>query len=177
MWSSISATLRGGLTAANLEAGMKGRSEREYEWAASKTEQTAEEGVLWKLLFLVFLPHLSHFLVLSPPHTVASHSITLKPFLLRAYQHICLERLVFPSIFTPCFPKASLDPRNSSASSVSLQASWSKKPGCETKDPLTDHRLTLTCRNSLNCMGTNEEGTWCDGFHCSTPALHEQVDL
>lgn len=55
-----------------------------------------------------FQPHLSHFLFPPLLPLAASHrSLSFW----RGYQHICLDKLVFPSISTPCFPKASLDPR------------------------------------------------------------------
>lgn len=103
--------------------------ENMYYWTATKTEH----NIFILLQFLLFFqPHLSPFSLTSTAASCFLQHRT-KPFLLRAYQHICLEKLVFPSIFTLCFPKESLDPWT--VLLVSFQVSRSKNPGCETKDP------------------------------------------
>lgn len=83
MRSSISAAERGGLTAANSEGGKKGS---EYEEL-----QLELRGLLF---------YLHQCLVFPPPPPLTA--VTLRSFLLRPYQHICLEKLVFPSIFQHC---------------------------------------------------------------------------
>lgn len=88
------------------------------------------------LIVLLYLFFFRHFLF-PPVLPLASHSIMLKPFLARAYQHICPEELVFPSIFfTACFPKTLLDPRTAPlALRFPSGPPGAEKPGCETKDP------------------------------------------
>lgn len=138
-------------------------------------------------LFFFFCPICPIFLF-PPLLPHASHGITLMPFLLRSYQHICLEKLVFPSIFTPCFPKASLDPWTTLLVLFPFRPPGVKNQGVKLKTPdWPPSHINLQelpeppglIRKSLYCysMGTNEEGTWCSGFHCSILALHEQVDL
>lgn len=130
MRSSISGAVRGGLTAANLG----GLSEREYDWVASKTEQKAEERIFFGISF--FFLCLFFFLCPICPIFSSRHCcLTLRPFLLRAYQHICLEKLVFPSIFTPCFPKASLDPWTTLLVLFPFRPPWVKNQGVKLKTP------------------------------------------